>query len=261
MLPGLASPLFISSNQIVYPASRTGARPWVDLGSPPTPGVFRVIVSSGVVLSSSAYPNPGLLLDFPAGSIVHLINLGEIAGAGGAGGQGDRGRRDNTNSTTFCGGGGGGGTGRPGGAGGLACVEPDPDDDSTAGTAGTNTTPGTAGDNDFGGSIGDGAFVLGTPEQVGGDAIVVSTAITLYITNTSGLIVAGGSGGAGGYQDGELPGGAHDPRDGYGPPTGITASSTQWGWAVKNSGGATILATAGVSSTTVKGNYAGPTAP
>jgi hypothetical protein len=260
MIPGLATPLLMFSNQVVYPASRTAARPWADIGSPPTAGIYRVIVGAGVVLSSSGYPNPGMLLDFPAGSTVHLINLGEIAGAGGAGGQGDRGRRDNGEGTSFCGGGGGGGTGRPGGAGGLKCSELDPDDDSTPGSPGTSSTPGAPGVNEFG-DIGDAPFTLGTAELVGGDALVVSTAITLVLYNTSGLIVAGGTGGRGGFQTGTLPGGARNPLVGFGPPTGITASSTQWGWAIKNTGGATIVANSGVSSSTVKGNYAGPTAP
>lgn len=260
MLPGLHAALMLGNSTIVYSVNTTSVTPWESLGSPATPGIYRIIVPAGVILSSSGHPTPGMSLNFPVGSTVYLYVEGEIAGAGGAGGGGDRGRRDNGGSTTFRGGGGGGGTGRPGGAGGIAADDPDPDDDSTDGAAGTDTTPGLRGDNDFGGGIGDGSFVLGAVEQPGGDALDVTTAITLYLSvSGAGLIRAGGRGGRGGFQDGELPGGANGAREGLGPPTGIVATTDDFGWAIKLASGATVVPIAGVNSTYVKGAYAGAT--
>lgn len=260
MLPGMHAALMLGSTTLVYSVSATSVTPWESLGSPATPGIYRIIVPAGVILSSSGHPAPGMSLNFPVGSTVYLYVAGEIAGAGGAGGGGDQGRRDTSNSTSFRGGGGGGGTGRPGGAGGLAPIDPDPDNDSTDGTAGTATVAGVAGVNDFGGSIGDGAFILGSLDEAGGTALDVTTAITLRLSiSGAGLIRAGGRGGRGGFQNGTLPTGARDPHDGLGPPTGIVATTTDFGWAIKLATGATVVPIAGVNSTFVKGAYAGAT--
>lgn len=253
MLPGFSAALMMRDSELVYAVNTVEATPWETLGSLADARIFRIIVAPGVIVSSSDAGTPAMSLNFPAGSTVYLHNLGEIAGAGGAGGGGDRGSQQSGNATNFGGGGGGGGTGRVGGAGGAAAAT----SSATAGSAGTSGTPGSAGTNDL--MAGSGGFTPGAVPVVGGDAIEVTTAITLYIVNSAGLIVAGGSGGRGGYQVGSLPGGARDPDDGYGPPAGITATAVESGWAIKLASGATVVPVSGVNSTNVKGAYAGPT--
>lgn len=254
MLPGLHAALMLGNARVVYATNAASVTPWEDLGSPAVVNTYQVVVSAGAIISSSGHPTPAMSLNFPAGSTVYLYNLGEITGAGGAGGGGDRGRRSNASATEFVGGGGGGGTGRPGGAGGIAATAPL--STATDGAAGTDTTPGAPGVND---NVAGSAYELGADPVVGGDALDVTTAITLYLVNAAGLIVAGGTGGMGGFQDSPLPGGANDPVAGYGPPTGIVASATLSGWAIKLASGATVVPVSGVNSTRVKGAYVGST--
>lgn len=254
-LPGMA-PFLVNTGQIIYGAGRASVNPWVELGSPTGLGPYIVVVGTGAELISSGNPTPALTLSFPAGAYVKLINLGTIGGAGGAGGDGDRGRRDTETASNFVGGGGGGGAGFPPGVKGVH-AEPSPGS-ATDGGDGTATTGGAAGAND---STSSGGYTAGSGGEDGGDAILITTAFTLEIVNASGLIVAGSRGGRGGYHEGPLgsPENEREPFAGSDRPTGIQASSSVNGYAIKNTGGATIIATSGVNSSNVKGVYVGPT--
>ena len=254
-LPGTSS-FLMSANRVVYSAERESVNPWEELGSPPGAGFYEVIVSSGARVISSGHPTEAMRISFPAGSYVRFTNLGTVGGPGGRGGDGDRGRRDTEQASNFVGGGGGGGAGFPPGEAGEHAT-PNAGS-STDGEPGTETTGGAAGEND---STVSGGYTAGADAETGGDAIVVTTAITLEIVNASGLIIAGSSGGRGGYHDGPLgsPANEKDPRAGRDRAPGIEASSADYGYAIRNTGGATIIATSGVNSTNVKGVYVGPT--
>ena len=58
------------------------------LGSPITPITARIVIASGVTISSTGTSNLALTISgFPAGSVIYLVNNGTIVGAGGAGGD------------------------------------------------------------------------------------------------------------------------------------------------------------------------------
>lgn len=107
---------------------------YVLAGSPASPGTYTITINPGVTVSSASTANAALTTGvWPAGSIVKLINNGNIYGRGGAGGGGSSGAWnstagaggaggpamsidydvtvDNTNGNIFGGGGGGGGGG------------------------------------------------------------------------------------------------------------------------------------------------------
>jgi hypothetical protein len=102
---------------------------YVIAGSPATAGTYTITINAGVTVGSSNTATPALISGtWPAGSIVTLINNGNIYGRGGDGGAGGSGAAggaggaggaamslgydiaiNNTNGNIFGGGGGGGG--------------------------------------------------------------------------------------------------------------------------------------------------------
>lgn len=221
-VPGLVPNIQGNTLSITYRASVNDVDLYADIGSPEYPVHVSVLIEDGVTIGadvggSALDPNIAFVIrSFPLGSSVFLMNRGRIAGAGGKGGNGDSGRRDTGAGNTFCGGGGGGGAGSSS-QGGLH----GPDLSTTAedGLPGTTTAGGAGGDNDT--TSGESPFERGADPQRGGTAIFCQN-VSLTIDNTSGEIIAGGAGGAGGYQDGNLPGGEVASENGDALPTAVT---------------------------------------
>lgn len=167
-------------------------------------------IEVGAALAPGALsPLAAMRLALPDGSRIVLTNYGRIWGGGGIGGDGDRGRREpSPQESHFIGAGGGGGAGSSSQGGQYSRVDPDPDNEATDGEAAAEgSTTGGAGGYQRPGeapAISDGGFVQGRAAQWGGDALVVTNDVDLFVENGAGEIWAGAPGGEGGYQFGSL---------------------------------------------------------
>ena len=206
-------------------------------GSPSLPVTVKVVINSGVTISSSSSTTPALTAgSFPVGSRIYLVNNGIITGAGGNGGQGapvggttgaTAGTSGGTailtnvpmvieNNGTIAGGGGGGG-----GGGAQATT--------VTGSKSTSTTY------DSGDGGGGGAGIIAGTGSGGG---------------SSGTSTTGGAGGTSGVN-----GGAGGNRGAVGK------NGVQGNYKVSGAGGAAGYSISGISNVTidVTGTILGPT--
>ena len=168
-------------------------------GNPSGKIVYRLVIDSGVTVSSSASSSPSLdASGLDSESIGTWVVDGDITGAGGAGGAGL-----NSSSLEYLGGPGGGGAGADVGAAGTTVGATL----TLTATDGTATTGGAGEDSVDGVSFGDDGQPSLEEGFSGGDAIAVNHVITIELAGT----IAGGGGGGGGSASGGTP---HPGSDG-----------------------------------------------
>jgi hypothetical protein len=213
-------------HKVIYiAANTTNVNLFTLVGSPTSPIRLKVIINSGITVSSTARTIPALQVgNFPTGSQVLITNLGTIAGSGGTGGAGasysgatagsasvglSGGTAvyadtavtiDNTSGAIYAGGGGGGGAAATvftAGSKGYYTVYYVA---GSGGGGGAGTVGGTGGAGGTGATYNGGGGANGTATAGGGGGTAANT-----ITGGAGGVrgatgsAAGAAGGAGGY--------------------------------------------------------------
>lgn len=238
MIPGFpmrsGAGLFVDLNTNAF-----GVNLFQRAGSPSYATTVLAVVRPGVTVGSTATDIPALdCSEFPAGTLVVLVNQGRIQGCGGEGGKGDL--WGTGGGTQYWGGGGGGGAGTAPGTGGIT----DPAQPSASGASGDSTSGGT-GANSLALSTGSAVFSDNEPGEDGGDAISHG-AVDIAINNIAGEIWGGGGGGGGSQAsgldtavggDGGDPGRAGDGSTQVGNPVSPGGAA---GYAVRGTGTVTF---------------------